>query len=133
MIIITNSQQKSKSDKDAYHDSSGIVAKKKHDDSPTPRSIVCNNQNFLDQLFNLFASPEYDKQIMQMVWEVLLLLPTSPKVLKQLHSLPDNPNWSELLNPNSPYQLLYSLQILESIILEASKDAVQQHKSLTSL
>lgn len=96
----------------------------RHDDGPTPRSILCNEQQFLDQLFNLFDSGEYNNRITQMVWELLLLLPTSPRVLKQFHSLSDTPNWSELLNPRSPFQLLYSLQILESIILEASKDAV---------
>ena len=59
------------------------------------------------------------------VWELLLLLPTNPKVLKQLHSLSeDKAQWTLILDHNSPFQLLYSLQILESIVLEESKDQV---------
>ncbi|XP_070576482.1 ubiquitin carboxyl-terminal hydrolase 34-like isoform X2 [Ptychodera flava] len=64
------------------------------------------------------------------VWELLMLLPTSPDKLGKFQSLMANQNdknegdekterlsadWSELLNEENPQQLLYSLQILEAL------------------
>ena len=50
-----------------YQDSSGIVIKKREDDTISPRNILCSNQNFLDQLFDLFDTHDYPKHISQRV------------------------------------------------------------------
>jgi hypothetical protein len=93
------------------------------DDSISPRTILCSNQKFLDQLFDLFDKQQSNKEISEKVWEILLLLPTNPKILKQLHALEVNFSWNQLLNPESSFQLLYNLQIVESIVGD-SPDAV---------
>ena len=115
----------SSSDDDLYHNT-GVVVRRKDDDALTPRNILCTNQHFLDQLFELFDSQESPKQISQHVWELLMLLPTNPRILNELHSLESNAEWDKLFNPHSPFQLLYALQILESIVLEVSKDDVSR-------
>jgi hypothetical protein len=114
----------SSSDDDLHHNT-GVIIRKRDDDALTPRNILCTNQSFVDQLFELFDSQDSPKQISQNVWELLMLLPTNPRILLELHSL-ETSDWGRLLNPKSPFQLLYALQILESIVLEVSKDDVNK-------
>ena len=58
------------------------------------------------------------------VWEVIQSLPTHPEILKQVRSIPsetDTKNrysfsFRKLLDTGSPYRLLYTLQIIDSIV-----------------
>jgi hypothetical protein len=98
------------------------------DDTVSPRTILFTNQDFVDQFFELFQlqHPTAGPSIHQKVWEIVMLLPTNPKMLKRFYSLEEKPAWSTLLDPNSTFQLLYALQIVESILLEESDDVAEK-------
>uniref|UniRef100_A0A8C3G314 Ubiquitin carboxyl-terminal hydrolase 34 n=1 Tax=Cyclopterus lumpus TaxID=8103 RepID=A0A8C3G314_CYCLU len=54
------------------------------------------------------------------VWELLMLLPTCPKMLQAFQNISDDTNgeglcWKELLRIKSPHKLLYALEIIESL------------------
>ncbi|XP_028316758.1 ubiquitin carboxyl-terminal hydrolase 34 isoform X2 [Gouania willdenowi] len=54
------------------------------------------------------------------VWELLMLLPTCPKMLQAFQSISDDTNgeglcWKELLRIKSPHKLLYALEIIEAL------------------
>lgn len=56
--------------------------------------------------------------ISSVVWDLLLSLPLQPQICQQIESA----NWntaslSQLLSPNCPYRMLYSLQIIEKTLL----------------
>ncbi len=51
------------------------------------------------------------------MWEILVELPTNPKVeqmLKRLRGV--NVNWDELIDARSMYKMLYSLQIIDNLM-----------------
>ena len=64
----------------------------------------------------LFESLELNQDIAQYAWEILMLLPTNQKIYNSISSITISTNWNELLNTKSMYKLLYSLQIIESIL-----------------
>ncbi|MED6265523.1 Ubiquitin carboxyl-terminal hydrolase 34 [Characodon lateralis] len=54
------------------------------------------------------------------VWELLMLLPTCPKMLLAFQNISDETNgeglcWKELLRIKSPHKLLYALEIIEAL------------------
>ncbi|TMS23741.1 Ubiquitin carboxyl-terminal hydrolase 34 [Larimichthys crocea] len=54
------------------------------------------------------------------VWELLMLLPTCPKMLQAFQNISDDTNgeglcWKELLRIKSPHKLLYALEIIEAL------------------
>lgn len=54
------------------------------------------------------------------VWELLMLLPTCPKMLQAFQNISDETNedglcWKELLRIKSPHKLLYALEIIEAL------------------
>ncbi|XP_055079983.1 ubiquitin carboxyl-terminal hydrolase 34 isoform X2 [Periophthalmus magnuspinnatus] len=54
------------------------------------------------------------------VWELLMLLPTCPKMLQAFQNISDEPTeeglcWKELLRIKSPHKLLYALEIIEAL------------------
>ncbi|KAF2075266.1 hypothetical protein CYY_003442 [Polysphondylium violaceum] len=96
------------------------------------------DQNNFELLFSLL---NYDSKIAQDVWELLMLLPVNQHILHDITHLSttttivdiddvDNGNnnnnsnnnsnsavnWNNILDPSSSYKLLYSLQIIESMI-----------------
>lgn len=48
-------------------------------------------------------------------------LPPNPKLLKEFELMSKDIVWSKVLNLQSPFSLLYSLHIVESILSEDSK------------
>uniref|UniRef100_A0A3B5M3R9 Ubiquitin carboxyl-terminal hydrolase 34 n=1 Tax=Xiphophorus couchianus TaxID=32473 RepID=A0A3B5M3R9_9TELE len=51
------------------------------------------------------------------VWELLMLLPTCPKMLQAFQNISDETSlcWKELLRIKSPHKLLYALEIIEAL------------------
>uniref|UniRef100_A0A3P9L1X7 Ubiquitin carboxyl-terminal hydrolase 34 n=1 Tax=Oryzias latipes TaxID=8090 RepID=A0A3P9L1X7_ORYLA len=52
------------------------------------------------------------------VWELLMLLPTCPKMLQAFQNISDETEglcWKELLRIKSPHKLLYALEIIEAL------------------
>ncbi|KAI8603401.1 hypothetical protein EDD21DRAFT_34203 [Dissophora ornata] len=49
-------------------------------------------------------------------WEVVMRLPTSPVLLRSLEELQEDVEWTTILDARSPFLLLYSLQIVNSLI-----------------
>jgi hypothetical protein len=57
-----------------------------------------------------------DEKYASQAWEVVTRLPTSPGLLRQLEELEEDVDWINLLDARSPFLLLYSLQIIDSLI-----------------
>lgn len=55
------------------------------------------------------------------VWEILSLLPTSPKLLQGFQQL--NVPLTELLDPSSAQKLMYTLYIVESLSINQGKNS----------
>ena len=80
------------------------------------------------QLFSLMASlseittrneaglevPDTKAQIMSpRVWEILLLLPTSPEITQRLEDVDSESDMASLLDPHCPQKLLYTFYIID--------------------
>ncbi|KAF9352724.1 hypothetical protein BGX26_009493 [Mortierella sp. AD094] len=61
-------------------------------------------------------------------WEVVTRLPTSPVLLHSLATLQEDVDWATVLDARSPFLLLYSLQIVNSLIKrdQANEDPAKQ-------
>ena len=75
----------------------------------------------LGSLDGIAAGDEKAEKITQQVWKLLLRLPTNPQVLHGVRSLAsvkagDAASWRELLDDASSVRLLYSLQIVETML-----------------
>jgi hypothetical protein len=77
---------------------------------PSLEKIASNPKTF-DSLFNLLNSKS---GISEHVWEILNILPKSKEHVAKLQNLA-NINWNVLLEPESPFKLLYNLQIIEEL------------------
>mmetsp|Transcript_12467 Transcript_12467/g.20271 ORF Transcript_12467/g.20271 Transcript_12467/m.20271 type:complete len:3278 (-) Transcript_12467:248-10081(-) len=90
-------------------------------------TTILSKQQYFDQLFDLLS---VEQGIGQKVWDLLMLLPTNERMLSDLEALPQpesategsngprpcSCSWSTLLDSRSIFRLLYSLQIVESLI-----------------
>lgn len=88
------------------------------------RNILWNNQTFLDKLFSLLDNEQIPYDLREKIWEILMSLPPNLNMLRQFELIEKEPAWTSLINVHSPFHLLYSLYILESILVEES--TVQQ-------
>lgn len=68
---------------------------------------------FFERIRTIFL---LDEKYASQAWEVVTRLPTSPGLLRQLEQLEDDVDWTNLLDARSPFLLLYSLQIIDSLI-----------------
>ncbi|KAI9234743.1 MAG: hypothetical protein BYD32DRAFT_438947 [Podila humilis] len=66
-----------------------------------------------------------DEKYASQAWDIVTRLPTSPVLLQSFQSLNEDVDWNVLLDARSPFLLLYSLQILNSLIKE---DQLQDQK-----
>ncbi|KAF8979549.1 hypothetical protein BGZ46_005284 [Entomortierella lignicola] len=57
-----------------------------------------------------------DEKYASQAWEVVTRLPTSPVLLHSLATLQEDVDWTTVLDARSPFLLLYSLQIVNSLI-----------------
>ena len=92
-------------------------------------STVLSQQQYFHQLFDLLT---FNETIGKKVWDLLMLLPTNRQMLEELSELSTHPatpygttngveaavvKWEEILDPSSTFKLLYSLQIVDSLLL----------------
>jgi hypothetical protein len=86
--------------------------------------IVSNNAAYFDMLFDLLNLGNSD--ITSAVWSLLMQVPVNQKLLQKIKQLadirpmeiPDDAyeGWAEIVDPASTYKMLYSLQILNTMI-----------------
>eukprot|EP01117_Protostelium_nocturnum_P003746 TRINITY_DN1501_c0_g1_i2.p1 TRINITY_DN1501_c0_g1~~TRINITY_DN1501_c0_g1_i2.p1 ORF type:complete len:1731 (-),score=672.01 TRINITY_DN1501_c0_g1_i2:2343-7535(-) len=89
-----------------------------------------SSQNYIEQLFHIFDLG--DEELSQRVWALLLSLPTYKSLSKRINGIvgigfseeeeESTADWTSLLPATSPYKLLYSLQIVESILFPNLKN-----------
>ncbi|KAG0375629.1 hypothetical protein BGX24_008849 [Mortierella sp. AD032] len=80
---------------------------------------------FFERIRTIFL---LDEKYASQAWEVVTRLPTSPGLLRQLEELEGDVEWTTLLDARSPFLLLYSLQIIDSLIKrdQSKEDAMDQ-------
>ncbi|KAF9091841.1 hypothetical protein BGX23_004831 [Mortierella sp. AD031] len=80
---------------------------------------------FFERIRTIFL---LDEKYASQAWEVVTRLPTSPGLLRQLEELEEDLDWTSLLDARSPFLLLYSLQIIDSLIKrdQSKEDAMEQ-------
>ncbi|KAF9938245.1 hypothetical protein BGZ67_000390 [Mortierella alpina] len=69
--------------------------------------------DFFERIRQIFL---LDEKYASQAWEFVTRLPTSPVLLSALEELQGEVDWAALLDARSPFLLLYSLQILDSLI-----------------
>ncbi|CAO3573904.1 unnamed protein product [Mortierella alpina] len=69
--------------------------------------------DFFERIRQIFL---LDETYASQAWEFVTRLPTSPVLLSALEELQGEVDWTALLDARSPFLLLYSLQILNSLI-----------------
>ncbi|KAG0032025.1 hypothetical protein BGZ82_006708 [Podila clonocystis] len=97
--------------------------------SKRPTSNVFRQMSVQKQLpTDLLLKPGFFERIRQILlldekyasqaWDIVTRLPTSPVLLQSFQNLKEDVDWNVLLDARSPFLLLYSLQILNSLIKE---------------
>eukprot|EP00743_Colponemidia_sp_Colp-15_P003962 GILK01004274.1.p1 GENE.GILK01004274.1~~GILK01004274.1.p1 ORF type:complete len:2187 (+),score=414.92 GILK01004274.1:440-6562(+) len=89
------------------------------DQTTLPRFILTQNQKYFELLFRLL---DCGGQITTTIWTLLMRLPTNPVIFNSLLTLDvvksPEPQWDLLLDSSSVFRLLYSAQIIESLVEE---------------
>lgn len=83
-------------------------------------SQILSQPNYFDRLFSLLSLPE---PLGNLVWDLLMELPTNESLLNQISQFDDNVNWATLLDTENVFKLFYSLQIIESLVKETNDKA----------
>ncbi|KAI1320684.1 hypothetical protein EDD11_010218 [Mortierella claussenii] len=91
-----------------------------------PPALTCAPESEKRLPTDLLLMPEFFERVRQIflldekyasqAWEIVTRLPTSPVLLQSLEELSDDVDWASLLDSRSPFLLLYSLQIINSLI-----------------
>lgn len=89
--------------------------------------IIANEGSHFDCLLELV---DWDEAVAQRTWELLSLLPTNNKLLRAMIQLrPSDANaagdqveWDGLLNSSKVYRLLYSLRLVEALLIPVDVD-----------
>jgi len=86
--------------------------------------IVSNKAECFDLLFELLNLGVAD--ITQAVWKLMMQVPINQRLLNSMRSLESihveltsqqsHSGWQSIIDPNSPYKMLYSLQILNTLV-----------------
>nr|CAI5854145.1 unnamed protein product [Callosobruchus analis] len=130
MIYISAGMSRSAAKRRECSDAPSLQPAPPRDSLPT---LLLLRPNYFEQLFSLMHGlssmkiqikggrhlPHTKAQVLsRRVWDILSLLPTSPKLLQGFRQL-DVP-LSELLDPSSAQKLMYSLYIVESLSVRPS-------------
>ncbi|CAH2011093.1 unnamed protein product [Acanthoscelides obtectus] len=130
MIYISAGMSRSAAKRRECADAPSLQPAPPRDSLPT---LLLLRPNYFEQLFSLMHGlssmkiqikggrhlPHTKAQVLsRRVWDILSLLPTSPKLLQGFRHL-DVP-LSELLDPSSAQKLMYSLYIVESLSVKSS-------------
>lgn len=93
-----------------------------------PGFIVSSNSVLFNDLFKLLDLK--NPAICQSVWDILMSIPTAKIIMEnvrglQLRKSANTPDWNELLDIRSHFKLLYSLQIIDSIVFPLDDKSVE--------
>ena len=91
-------------------------------DPLSPSLLLSNNSDYFSQLFSLLDSNEI---ISEKVWALLSGLPFNPEMKSRLHKIDESTVWEDFIVTSSPFKLLYSLQIIDSIISDNTDKETQ--------
>jgi len=95
----------------------------------SPRFFLANNSECFDQLFDLL---DFDEVVAQKVWKLISGLPVNPDRNEQMRNINADTDWDTLLPTHSTFQLLYQLQIIQSIVapsgLQSEKSSEESEK-----
>ena len=88
--------------------------------------IISNKGEYFDLLFELLNLGVYE--ITTQSWALLTQIPVNKRLYENIRALNiDEPaQWDEILDPRNIYKLLYSLQILNSLICSPDSDALSE-------
>lgn len=76
---------------------------------------------YFDEIFKMLDSaPQF---ITSQLWDLLMTLPTNSRILQEIQQL--GPSWKNSLCSQSVYGLLYSLQVVESLLDESTVNGGQ--------
>ncbi|KAH3742845.1 ubiquitin carboxyl-terminal hydrolase 34 [Pelomyxa schiedti] len=116
-----------------------------------PGCLIAANHVLFGQLFQILAANE--PSVCSLVWEILMSIPTSKKMQEAVHTLqfhgtsavttaatmdisttptqllsPSStvPDWSELFDSKSNFKMLYSLQIVDSILFPLDEKSIDE-------
>ena len=90
-----------------------------------PREFLANDNRCFEQLFHLL---DFNNDIADKVWELINQLPVNPTRYEKLLHIDEGTNWDEILPTHSTLQLLYSLQIIHSIMTTTPSSSDDQIK-----
>ncbi|KAF9917165.1 hypothetical protein BX616_001769 [Lobosporangium transversale] len=81
--------------------------------------------DFFERVRQIFL---LDEKYAAQAWEVVIRLPTSPVLIRSFEQLQDGLDWTTLMDARSPFLLLYSLQIINSMVKrdQGSQDQTNQ-------
>lgn len=90
-----------------------------------PRYFLSTQQEHFDNLLSLLDLD--DTSVTSEVWELIQMLQTNQEFYKNVltlnHAREDNQiNWSKFFDRKHPYQLLYTLQIVQAVINEGGSE-----------
>lgn len=95
--------------------------------------ILVNNPSYFQLLFSLLNYESIDRL---KVWEVLMRLPTNPVMLEELKHVKEQKSsnsldWNNILDsrPTAVFKLLYSLQIIDSLMQPSDNEVYSRHMS----
>jgi hypothetical protein len=96
------------------------------DEKSYPISILSNNEKYYEILFSILSNKNSNNMINNLVWNLIVFLPTNTKIKNEIEDIlkfenKNEINWEKILNSNSTFKFLYSLQILNSIIFDKKK------------
>jgi ubiquitin carboxyl-terminal hydrolase 34 len=88
-----------------------------------PGFIIMQNQENYELLFSALNVEE----LANPAWDLLIKLPTDPKVKEMIQTIPNDFDWNSFLDSNCFYKLLYNLQIIEFFMqdLQESNESLQ--------
>lgn len=89
-----------------------------------PGFIIMQNQDNYELLFSALNVEE----LASGAWDLLIKLPTNPKVKKSIQTIPDQFDWDSFLDSNCFYKLLYNLQIIEYFMQDLVEAADNSEK-----
>ena len=89
-----------------------------------PGYIIMQKQENYDLLFAALNIDELAND----AWDLLIKLPTNPRVKSLIQSIPDDFKWKTFLDSNRSYELLYNLQIIEFFMQDFGSDNYEVQK-----
>ncbi|KAH3767551.1 ubiquitin carboxyl-terminal hydrolase 34 [Pelomyxa schiedti] len=96
-----------------------------------PGYLIASNSSLFDQIFQLLNSK--NSSICMRTWELLMDIPTAKMMQQDMHFLKfrrsgesgETPDWSELFDTHSHFKMLYSLQMVDSIVFPLDMKSVE--------